>query len=145
MIREPLTEVEEERRAVKPNDKVVIVFDEDQNFGRTVLEVAEKKGLKGVTTTNYLEIFEAINRLAPMAIIMDVKSKDPGSWKVMSLLRSDLAYRHIPIHVISSEENRRHALKRGAKTFMPRQEGGNLLTCCWRISLHLVKKKHGKF
>jgi len=40
----------------------------------------------------------------------------------MSLLRSDLIYRHIPIHVISSEENRSRARKWGAKSFMVRQD-----------------------
>ncbi len=58
---------------------------------------------------------------------MDVKPKDPSGWKAMSLLRSDLAYRHIPIHIISSEENRNHALKRGVKTFVARQSGNKSL------------------
>jgi len=35
----------------------------------------------------------------------------------MELLRNDLSYRHIPIHLISGEENRALALKRGARSF----------------------------
>jgi CheY-like chemotaxis protein len=37
---------------------------------------------------------------------------------VIDLLRNDLSYRHIPIHVISGEENRPLALKRGARSFL---------------------------
>jgi signal transduction histidine kinase/HAMP domain-containing protein/CheY-like chemotaxis protein len=125
-ITELLSDIEVDQSPIK-QEKLVVVFYEDQNFGRTVVEAAKLKGLKGIIVTNYLEIFETLNRLAPIAIIMDVKPKDPSSWKVMSLLRSDLAYRHIPIHVISGEENRSQAIKRGAKTFVPRQTGGKSL------------------
>jgi signal transduction histidine kinase/CheY-like chemotaxis protein len=114
-------EIDDDRRIVKPTDKVVIVFDEDQDFGTALLEAARSRGVKAVVATNYLEIFDDINRFEPIAIILDVKTKDPSGWKVMGLLHSDLAYRHIPIYVISGEENRGLALKRGAKAFMAKQ------------------------
>ncbi|HLZ15925.1 MAG TPA: response regulator, partial [Cyclobacteriaceae bacterium] len=120
---EMYSEADDDRRMVDPKDKVVVVFDEDHYFGKTVLEMARVKGLKGVIATNYLEVFEDINRFAPLAIILDVRPNDPSSWKVMGLLRNDLAYRHIPVHVISSEENRSLAMKRGARTFTVRQAG----------------------
>ena len=122
-INELLNEIGNDNGSAHTNDKVVVVFDEDQDFGKAVVDVARSKELKGIIASNYLEIFEVINLLSPVAIIMDVKSKDPNSWKAMSLLRNDLAYRHIPIHIISSEENRILALKRGAKTFVNRQSG----------------------
>jgi CheY-like chemotaxis protein len=53
----------------------------------------------------------------PIAITLDVKLPDTSGWKVMELLRNDLSYRHIPIHLISGEENRSLALKRGARSF----------------------------
>jgi CheY-like chemotaxis protein len=37
---------------------------------------------------------------------------------VLDLLKNDLNYRHIPIHLISGEENRILALKRGARSFL---------------------------
>src|SRR5205823_4159538 len=40
-----------------------------------------------------------------------------SGWKVLELLRNDLNYRHIPIHLISGEENKMLALKRGARSF----------------------------
>jgi len=126
-ISELLNEIGDDRNAIQPKDKLVIVFDGDQEFGKTVLDVARTKGLKGVIATNYLEIFDVANRMAPVAIIMEIKPKDPSSWKAMNLLRSELAYRHIPIYIISSEENRSQALRRGAKTFVTRQGGGKSL------------------
>jgi CheY-like chemotaxis protein len=42
----------------------------------------------------------------------------PSGWKVLDLLRNDLNFRHIPIHLISGEENKGLALKRGARSFL---------------------------
>jgi CheY-like chemotaxis protein len=47
-----------------------------------------------------------------------VKLPTTSGWKVLDLLRNDLNYRHIPIHVISGEENKALALKRGARSFL---------------------------
>ncbi len=67
--------------------------------------------------TSYIEVFDFINRFAPIAITLDVKLPDTSGWRVLDLLRNDLTYRHIPIHLISGEENRMLALKRGARSF----------------------------
>ena len=53
----------------------------------------------------------------PIAITLDVKLPDTSGWKVLDLFRNDLNYRHIPIHLISGEENSVLALKRGARSF----------------------------
>jgi signal transduction histidine kinase/CheY-like chemotaxis protein/HAMP domain-containing protein len=124
---EVLSEIGDDRGFIQPKDKVILVFDEDLTFGKVIVEKAHEKGLKAVTATNYLEIFEAINRFAPVAITIDVKTKEPGSWKVMGLLRGDLAYRHIPIYVISDEANRSLALKQGARSFLVRQPNHQML------------------
>src|SRR5690606_1756197 len=46
-----------------------------------------------------------------------VKLPDTSGWKVLDLLRNDLNFRHIPIHLISGEENHSLALRRGARSF----------------------------
>src|SRR5207344_1344291 len=74
-------------------------------------------GLKTIVATSYIEVFDFVNRFVPIAITLDVKLPDTSGWKVLDLLRNDFNYRHIPIHLISGEENRSLALKRGARSF----------------------------
>src|SRR4029077_14847062 len=76
------------------------------------------EGLKAIVAVSYIEVFDFINRYAPIAITLDVKLPDTSGWKVLDLLRNDLNFRHIPIHLISGEENRKLALKRGARSFL---------------------------
>jgi len=92
--------------------------EDDLRFGKVIIEKAHTFNLKAVVANNYIEVFDFINRFTPIAITLDVKLPDTSGWKVLDLLRNDLNYRHIPIHLISGEENRTLALKRGARSFL---------------------------
>jgi CheY-like chemotaxis protein len=113
-----INETGDDRDHIQYNDRVVLVVEDDLRFGKIVIEKAHENGLKAVVATNYLEVFDFINRFSPIAITLDVKLPETSGWKVIELLRNDLNYRHIPIHVISGEENRILALKRGARSFL---------------------------
>ena len=99
-------------------DKIVLIVEDDLRFGKIIIEKAHEYDLKAVVASNYIEVFDFVNRFTPIAITLDVKLPDTSGWKVLDLLRNDLNYRHIPIHLISGEENRTLALKRGARSFL---------------------------
>ena len=118
IVNEMINDAGDDRNAVQPNDNVVLVVEDDLRFGRIMVDHAHKAGLKAVIATNYIEIFDCINRYEPIAITLDVKLPDTSGWKVLDLLRNDLSFRHIPIHLISGEENHQLALRRGARSFL---------------------------
>jgi signal transduction histidine kinase/CheY-like chemotaxis protein/HAMP domain-containing protein len=118
IVNEMINDAGDDRTAIQPNDKIVLVVEDDLRFGKIIIEKAHEYGLKAIVATNYLEVFDFINRFTPIAITLDVKLPDTSGWKVLDLLRNDLNYRHIPIHLISGEENRSLALKRGARSFL---------------------------
>src|SRR6202008_4131129 len=117
-VDEMINEAGDDRNAINPNDKVVLVIEDDLRFGRILIDRAHADGLKVVVATNYVDIFNYVARYNPIAITLDVKLPDTSGWKVLDLLKNDLNYRHIPIHLISGEENRTLALKRGARSFL---------------------------
>jgi HAMP domain-containing protein/signal transduction histidine kinase/CheY-like chemotaxis protein len=118
IVNEMINEAGDDRNNVMPSDRVVLVVEDDLRFSKIIIEKAHQMNLKAVVATNYLEVFDFINRYNPIAMTLDVKLPDTSGWKVIDLLRNDLTYRHIPIHVISGEENRVLALKRGARSFL---------------------------
>ena len=90
----------------RTGDKIVLVVEEDDlRFGKIIIEKAHQYDLKAIVATNYIEVFDFVNRFTPIAITLDVKLPDTSGWKVLDLLRNDLNYRHIPIHLISGEES----------------------------------------
>jgi HAMP domain-containing protein/signal transduction histidine kinase/CheY-like chemotaxis protein len=113
-----INETGDDRNNIQPNDKVVLVVEDDLRFGKIMIEKAHAHGLKAVVATTYVEIFNFVGRHNPVAITLDVKLPDTSGWKVLDLLKNDLNFRHIPIHLISGEENKLLALKRGARSFL---------------------------
>lgn len=117
-ISEMTNEVGDDRNNISANDKVVLVIEDDLIFGKIMVEHAHIAGLKVVVASSYVEIFNFVTRFPPIAITLDVYLCDTSGWKVLDQFKNDLHYRHIPIHLISREENKILALKRGAKSFL---------------------------
>jgi HAMP domain-containing protein/signal transduction histidine kinase/CheY-like chemotaxis protein len=118
IVNEMINDTGDDRAHILPNDKIVLIVEDDLRFGKIVIEMAHQYNLKAIVASNYLEVFDFISRFTPIAITLDVKLPDTSGWKVLDLLRNDLNFRHIPIHLISGEENRDLALKRGARSFL---------------------------
>ena len=54
----------------------------------------------------------------PNAITLDIALPDMAGWTILDRLKHDPATRHIPVHVISGDENRRRGLALGAMTYL---------------------------
>ncbi|MES2590724.1 MAG: HAMP domain-containing protein [Bacteroidota bacterium] len=117
-VSDMINETGDDRNNITPNDKVILVIEDDLRFGKIMIDRAHVDGLKVVIATNYVEIFNFVTRYTPIAITLDVNLPDTSGWKVLDLLKNDLNYRHVPIHLISGEENKILALKRGARSFL---------------------------
>ncbi|HUQ64955.1 MAG TPA: HAMP domain-containing protein [Flavitalea sp.] len=117
IVNEMINETGDDRSHLSGGDKTILIVEDDLRFAKILIDKAHEENMKAVVATNYLEVFDFINRFSPIAITLDVKLPDTSGWKVLDLLRNDLNYRHIPIHLISGEENQILALKRGARSF----------------------------
>jgi CheY-like chemotaxis protein len=82
-----------------------------------MMEKAHEKGLKVVIATNFGDVFDLANKYPPTAITLDVKLPHASGWRILDLFKNDITFRHIPIHLISGEENHLLAIHRGAKSF----------------------------
>ena len=118
IVNEMINDTGDDRTNIHPGDKIIMIVEDDFRFGKIVIEMAHQYNLKAIVASNYLEVFDFISRFTPIAITLDVKLPDTSGWKVLDLLRNDMNFRHIPIHLISGEENRDLALKRGARSFL---------------------------
>ncbi len=118
IVNEMINDTGDDRTNISPGDKVLLVVEDDLRFGKIMIEKAHQNNMKAIVAVSYIEVFDFINRFTPVAITLDVKLPDTSGWKVLDMLRNDLNYRHIPIYLISGEENRGLAMKRGARSFL---------------------------
>ena len=107
----------DDRHNIAPGDKVILVIEDDARFTKIIIDKAHGLGLKVIAAVTYPEIFNSIKDYSPIAITLDVNVLKPNGWKLLKLLKNDLNLRHMPVHLISGEENRVLAMKYGAQSF----------------------------
>jgi signal transduction histidine kinase/CheY-like chemotaxis protein/HAMP domain-containing protein len=142
-IKEIIEEVVDDRVNITAQDQVVLVVDDDVVFCKIMVDKAHEHGLKVVAAANYHEVFEFANTYQPIAITLDIKLPDTNGWKVLHLLKNDLKLRHIPVHVISGEENKSLAFHRGARSFLLKPLRNEDLTNLFQ-GIISFNKKHQK-
>ena len=107
----------DDRNNVIATDRVVLVVEDDLRFAKIMIDKAHELDLKAIVATTFGEVFELANKYNPTAVTLDVKLPDASGWKILDLFKNDMNFRHIPVHLISGEENRLLAMKRGARSF----------------------------
>src|SRR5213076_550986 len=64
------------------------------------------------------DALDLAKQFQPTAVSLDVFLPDMLGWTVLSQLKQDALTRHIPVQVITLDEDRQHALARGAFSFV---------------------------
>jgi HAMP domain-containing protein/signal transduction histidine kinase/CheY-like chemotaxis protein len=116
-LNEIINETGDDRNNIYSHDKVVLVVEDDLRFAKIMIDKAHEADLKIVVATSFGEVFELTNKYNPIAVTLDVKLPDASGWRVLDLFKNDINFRHIPVHLISGEENRLLAMQRGARSF----------------------------
>jgi HAMP domain-containing protein/signal transduction histidine kinase/DNA-binding response OmpR family regulator len=116
-LNEIINDVGDDRNNIVPSDKVVLVVEDDIRFAKIMVEKAHEMDLKVVVATNFGDVFDLTNKYSPIAVTLDVKLPDASGWRILDLFKNDINFRHIPVHLISGEENRLLAMQRGARSF----------------------------
>lgn len=119
--------IDDDRHSIAAEDKVLLVVEDDLRFTKILIDKAHDLDLKVVVAISYLEIFDSIIKYNPIAITLDVNMPESNGWKILKLLKTDVNLRHIPVHVISGEDNKLLALKHGAKSFSLKPLSNRLL------------------
>ena len=117
VLNEIINEMGDDRNNIIAGDKVVLVVEDDVRFGKIMIEKAHELDLRIVVATNFGDVFDLVNKYNPIAVTLDVKLPDASGWRILDLFKNDVNFRHIPIHLISGEENRLLAMHRGARSF----------------------------
>jgi len=88
------------------------------NFARILLDRAHEKGFKGVVALSGEAGLALARKFKPDAITLDIRLPEIDGWLVLDRLKHDPNTRHIPVHIISVEEERQRGLKLGAVTYL---------------------------
>jgi HAMP domain-containing protein/signal transduction histidine kinase/DNA-binding response OmpR family regulator len=143
-LNEIINEIGDDRNNINSGDKVVLVIEDDIRFGKIMIEKAHKMDLKVVIATAFGDVFDLVNKYTPIAVTLDVKLPDASGWRILDLFKNDINFRHIPVHLISGEENRLLAMQRGARSFSLKPLKTTALNDLFNDIIQYNDRKHKK-
>jgi CheY-like chemotaxis protein/CHASE3 domain sensor protein len=110
-------ELEDDRAGLAPGDTVLLVIEDDLNFAQIMMDFAREKRFKVVVARSAAQGLAWARKIVPAAITLDLHLPDNDGWTVLDQLKHDPKTRHIPIHVISVDEERERSLRLGAVSY----------------------------
>ncbi|MGZ5458490.1 MAG: HAMP domain-containing protein [Thermoanaerobaculia bacterium] len=107
-------QVPDDRDTLRPGDRSVLIVEDDVPFATILLDMAREKGFKGIVATRGEAALQLAARFRPDAITLDIALPDMEGWTVLDRLKHDRVTRHIPVHIISGDEETARGLRLGA-------------------------------
>ncbi len=111
-------DVEDDRHDIKPDDKVILIVEDDTNFAKALLKYTRQNKYKGIVIVRGDLAAEAALKFRPIAILLDIQLPIKDGWQVMDEIKGNAATRHIPVHIMSSLEVKKESLLKGAIDFI---------------------------
>jgi signal transduction histidine kinase/DNA-binding response OmpR family regulator/HAMP domain-containing protein len=109
---------DDDRDSILPGEKVLLVVENDLGFARMLLQAARRAGFKGLVSASGAGALALARDHRPMLITLDIYLPDMEGWRILERLKADLATRHIPVCVVSTDDSRERALASGAIGFL---------------------------
>ncbi|HYX53494.1 MAG TPA: response regulator, partial [Candidatus Limnocylindrales bacterium] len=117
-LAEPAERIEDDRGNLQPNDNILLVVEDDPHYARVVMDLARDKGFKVLVALRGTEALALAREFRPTAVSLDVFLPDMLGWTVLNHLKQDPATRHIPVQMLTMDEDWHHGLSRGAFSFV---------------------------
>ncbi|HZZ90293.1 MAG TPA: HAMP domain-containing protein, partial [Caulobacteraceae bacterium] len=117
-ISESIDVVPDDRRDIRPGEQVLLIVEDDPHYARIMADLARDHGFKVLVAMRGAEALALAREHQPTAVSLDVFLPDMLGWAVLSHLKQDSATRHIPVQIVTLDEDKQHGLARGAFSFL---------------------------
>ena len=114
-------QIEDDRDYVMAGDPVLLIIEDDPHYARILLGLARDKGFKGIVAAKGMAGITLARQYRPAAISLDIFLPDMLGWTVLNQLKLDPTTRHIPVQIITLEEDRQHGLSHGAFAYLVKE------------------------
>ena len=114
----PIEQIPDDRLEVQPGDSILLIVEDDPHYARSMVDLAREMGFKVLVAARGSDALELAKQYQPTAISLDIFLPDMLGWTVLSQLKQNPLTRHIPVQIITLDEDRQHGLARGAFSFV---------------------------
>jgi CheY-like chemotaxis protein len=118
VVEHAVEKIPDDRDNLHPEDAILLVVEDDPHYARVLCDLSRDKGFKVLVATRGAEALALAKEYHPTAVSLDVFLPDMLGWTVLNHLKQDPATRHIPVQMLTLDEDRHHGLARGAFAFV---------------------------
>jgi HAMP domain-containing protein/signal transduction histidine kinase/DNA-binding response OmpR family regulator len=137
-------EIDDDRNLIHPGEAVLLIVEDDVTFARILVDMAHERGIKVLVALRGGTALALAREFIPGAITLDITLPDVAGWTILDRLKHDPATRHIPVHVISGDENRRRGLALGAMTYLEKSVTKDNLNIAFNTIHHSLERRTKK-
>ena len=117
-VERAVEQIPDDRLDVQPGDAILLIVEDDPHYARILLDLARDKGFKVLLALRGDDALDLAKQYQPTAVSLDVFLPDMLGWNVLSQLKQNPLTRHIPVQIVTLDEDRQHGLARGAFSFV---------------------------
>jgi CheY-like chemotaxis protein len=110
--------IPDDRMDIQAGDAILLIVEDDPHYARILVDLARDKGFKALLAMRGDDALNLAKQYQPTAVSLDVFLPDMLGWNVLSQLKQNPLTRHIPVQIVSLDEDRQHGLARGAFSFV---------------------------
>jgi CheY-like chemotaxis protein len=137
-------EIDDDRHLIHPGDPVLLIVEDDVTFARILVDLAHDRGIRALVALRGATALPLAREFNPGAITLDITLPDMAGWTILDRLKHDSATRHIPVHVITGDEDRRRGLALGAMSYLEKSVTKDLLNAAFDNIHHSLQRRTKK-
>ena len=117
-IERTIEQIPDDRLEIQAGDAILLIVEDDPHYARILIDLARDRGFKVLHAARGDDALELAKQYQPTAVSLDVFLPDMLGWNVLSQIKQNPLTRHIPVQIITLDEDRQHGLARGAFSFV---------------------------
>jgi signal transduction histidine kinase/DNA-binding response OmpR family regulator len=107
----------DDRNDIKISDRKVLIIEDDHVFAQMLVKNCRQHNIKAIVAMQGDVGMTYAIRYLPDAIILDMRLPVMDGWTILQQLKADAVLKQIPVHVISSMDNKNLSMEMGADSF----------------------------
>jgi len=110
--------IQDDRGTIQEGDLTLLIVEDDPHYARVMADLARDQDFKVLVASRGDEALSLAMAYKPTAISLDVFLPDMLGWSILSQLKQNPETRHIPVQMLTLEEDRQRGLAHGAFSFL---------------------------
>jgi DNA-binding response OmpR family regulator len=108
----------DDREDLVPAVPTLLIVEDDPHYATVLRDLARSRGFQVLVAHRGAEALRLVREYKPTAVSLDIFLPDMLGWTVLARLKQDSETRHIPVQILTVEEERHHSIERGAFSYL---------------------------